>query len=76
MSACRIVCNEMTGLYRIETRGGLGWGFVRDEKRQDYATVPTYDGAPRSASEQLPRRANRNRRRRLVDFCARLCSAG
>lgn len=70
MSDCRIVYNEKTGLYRVERRGWMGWTFVMDEARHDYATFERYEDARRFACEAQERRATRQHRRwKVVDFC-------
>ena len=64
----RIVVNDQSGRYRIETRHWWGWEFVTDEDGQ-YLSFDDCEQAKRWACQHLRRRDPGYRRWRIVDWC-------
>ena len=75
MSDCRIVFNEQTGRYRIESRRWWGWSFVLDPSGEHYATFERYEDARRFVCDQLRPKRVSQRRWRVVDLCSRRCTS-
>lgn len=73
MTEFRIVCNEKTGLYRIEGRRWWSWSFIMDASGEDYLTYENYQDAQCFVCRQLRRKRRAHRRWKVVDFCDRLC---
>jgi len=65
----RIVYNEQTRRYRIETRRWWGWDFVPDDASDAYRSFTEFEAARRWACRHLGGQTQRSRRWRVVDVC-------
>lgn len=65
----RIVHNAVTGLYRVEKRGLLGWDFVTDPATRDYLSFGELQSAKRWVRDHTAA-ATDARRWRVVTDCA------
>ena len=66
----RIVFNEQTECYRVESRGLLGWNFVTDDETGDYLSFDDQTAAMAWVKEHvIPPDNDSNRRWKVVTFC-------
>lgn len=65
----RIVHNELTGAYRVEKRGLLGWAFVTSQDSGDYLDFDSYDQACRWIGRKNSAEKPSGRRWKTVSVC-------
>ncbi len=65
----RIVHNELTGVYRIERHGLLGWSFVTHPSTRDYLGFRTLAKARRWVCRHSRHRGRDSRRWKVVSDC-------
>lgn len=65
----RIVHHELTGDYRVEKRGLLGWSFVDDPQSSDYLTFADRQAASAWVRQNRPRSTDATRRWKVVADC-------
>lgn len=66
----RIVYNEQTHCYRVESHGIIGWNFVSDPKTDDYLGFDDMNAARDWIKQHSETREDSSRRWKVVSVCS------